>query len=142
MYKVYNKELFLGEVNTFEEVDFLKTSYYNKIKAEISKELNIIKEIEILLKNIFPKPEAMTNEKYLEFLENNFPELISLLNKLKDLSKEEVIGIYVNNPKLTDMGLKVKSENRLGYKLVNLNNIYLKLKSMLPSEYTFRVEEV
>lgn len=142
MYKVYNKDIFLGDAKTLEEVEEIQLNYFNKINEEISKDIEMIDKIENILKNVFPKPEAMTDDKYLEFLKNNFPEFINLLDEFKNSRTEDIVGIFISNPKLSEVGLKIKADNKLGYNLVSLNNYYLKLKRLLPNEYTFRVEEI
>ena len=144
MYKLFYEGDFVGEFETMEAVAQKKRAIFDEAAEKTREDFALLKEMEEMLKDVFPKPESYSRQQYRDFLTSNYPGFFALLKRFAERrTEEEILDFFFWEPDANNVGFKVKKESaRRGYTLKSLNCYYLRFFGQLPhSVYSFEVTE-
>ena len=144
MYKLFYLGDFVGEFETMEAVEKKKRAIFDEVQEKFAEDFALLKEMDRVLKDVFPKPASYSRQQYRDFVISNYPGFFALLKRFAERrTEEEILDFFFWEPDANYVGFKVKKESaRRGYTLKSLNCYYLRFFGQLPhSVHSFEVTE-
>ena len=144
MYKLFYLGDFVGEFETLEDVEKKKREIFDEAEEKTREDFALLKEMNEMLKDVFPKPASYSKQQYRDFLTSNYPGFFALLKRFAERrTEEEILDFFFLKPDANNVGLKIKKENSpRGYTMMSLSAYYLRFIGQLPhSVYSFEVTE-
>ena len=144
MYKLFYLGDFVGEFETLEDVEKKKREIFDEAEEKTREDFALLKEMNEMLKDVFPKPASYSKQQYRDFLTSNYPGFFELLKRFAERrTEEEILDFFFLKPDAQNVGLKIKKENApRGYTMMSLSAYYMRFVGQLPhSVYSFEVTE-